>query len=86
VNFSNVFAIFSLAFQFFTTKTGTVIFHFGGKTETVVVTEVGAAKPIGRFTLGEAVTLAEQVLAGQPGTFSARLGADEYSVTITVSA
>jgi hypothetical protein len=83
----NVLAILETGLSFFLGKSGTATLHIGGKTQTVTVTETGAATgKLGSLTLASGIALAEQVFevaAGQPGTFQVRVGADEYSIVVT---
>lgn len=74
------FYVAALAAALFT-KTGSFSFWAGRKYNvTIVGTEHTA--PLGKFSLNQAIAIATMVKAGA-GTYTIRLGADDYTLTVT---
>lgn len=82
----NVLQYLLLALDIFLAKSGTFSAVVAGQREYVTVSEVGSAKPIGSFSLEEALTIAVAILTNTGTSFNVDVGADEYSVTISSTA
>lgn len=80
----NFFTLLSLAGTIWSNKTGSFNTVVGGQHVSVAITEVAAGTPVTKFSILAAFQLAEEILGATPGTWTFKLGADEYQLAVTL--
>ena len=78
------FTLLGLAGTIWSNKTGNFSTVVSGHHVNVTITEVASNTPVTKFSILAAFQLAEEILGAQPGTWTFKLGTNEYQIAVVL--